>query len=210
MRRIPRASGVGDLRASAGIGMLLAAPGLARREPGAPDIAALVAAIANVNQKLQELGADIQAQQESVNKAIVDVQTARDNAATAPQRGRRQQARRRRRRRRDHLRAAQVRHLRRVHLCQRAVEFVSDRRRPRRHHRHGLRRTDACHQRTAGRHRSAAGAHRTGQQGVRGPAREAEGRPGHRGRAGQPGRRRVGAEVGPADFRRRSRPSSTG
>src|SRR5262249_39766755 len=31
----------------------------------------------------QELGANIQTQQESVNKAIVDVQTARDNAAAA-------------------------------------------------------------------------------------------------------------------------------
>jgi len=43
----------------------------------------LVAAIANVDQKLAELGANIQAQQESVNKAIVDVQNARDNAANA-------------------------------------------------------------------------------------------------------------------------------
>jgi peptidoglycan DL-endopeptidase RipA len=53
-------------------------------EPGSPDtIATLVAAVANANQKLQELGADIQAQQEGVNKAIVDVQNARDAAATA-------------------------------------------------------------------------------------------------------------------------------
>jgi cell wall-associated NlpC family hydrolase/peptidoglycan hydrolase CwlO-like protein len=49
-----------------------------------PDsLAALVAAVANANQKLQELGANIQAQQESVNKAIVDVQTARDAAGAA-------------------------------------------------------------------------------------------------------------------------------
>jgi cell wall-associated NlpC family hydrolase len=41
--------------------------------------------VANANQKLQDLGAAIQAQQESVNKAIVDVQTARDNAAAAQQ-----------------------------------------------------------------------------------------------------------------------------
>jgi hypothetical protein len=41
--------------------------------------------VANTNQKLQDLGAAIQAQQESVNKAIVDVQTARDNAAAAQQ-----------------------------------------------------------------------------------------------------------------------------
>jgi len=58
--------------------------GIAAAEPSSPDtIGSLVAAIANVNQKLQELGANIQAQQESVNKAIVDVQTARDDAAAA-------------------------------------------------------------------------------------------------------------------------------
>ena len=54
-------------------------------EPANPEgIAALVAAVANANQKLQDLGAAIQTQQESVNKAIVDVQSARD-AATAAQ-----------------------------------------------------------------------------------------------------------------------------
>jgi peptidoglycan DL-endopeptidase RipA len=65
------------------IGMLLATPALAVAQPGNPDIAGLVAAVANADQKLQDLGAAIQAQQEGVNKAIVDVQTARDNAATA-------------------------------------------------------------------------------------------------------------------------------
>ncbi|MDT5159861.1 MAG: peptidoglycan DL-endopeptidase RipA [Mycobacterium sp.] len=67
------------------IGMLLATPALAVAQPGSPDIAGLVAAVANADQKLQDLGAAIQAQQEGVNKAIVDVQTARDNAATAQQ-----------------------------------------------------------------------------------------------------------------------------
>ena len=57
---------------------------IATAEPGGPDtIGSLVAAVANANQKLQDLGAAVQAQQESVNKAIVDVQTARDNAAAA-------------------------------------------------------------------------------------------------------------------------------
>ncbi len=66
------------------VGMLLVTPGLAGAQPGGPDsIGALVAEVANVNQKLQELGAAIQAKQEGVNKAIVDVQTARDNAAAA-------------------------------------------------------------------------------------------------------------------------------
>jgi cell wall-associated NlpC family hydrolase len=65
------------------IGLLIATPGLAAAQPGSPDLAALVAAVANTNQQLQDLGAGIQAQQEGVNKAIVDVQTARDNAAAA-------------------------------------------------------------------------------------------------------------------------------
>lgn len=66
------------------VGMLLITPGLAGAQPGgANSIGALVAEVANVNQKLQELGAAIQAKQEGVNKAIVDVQTARDNAAAA-------------------------------------------------------------------------------------------------------------------------------
>jgi len=63
--------------------MLLATPGLAVAQPVGQDVAALVAAVANANQKLQDLGAAIQAQQESMNKAIVDVQTARDNAVAA-------------------------------------------------------------------------------------------------------------------------------
>ncbi|MGW0158688.1 NlpC/P60 family peptidoglycan endopeptidase RipA [Mycobacterium sp. NPDC003323] len=53
-------------------------------DPVKPEgIAALVAAVADANQKLQDLGAAVQLQQESVNKALVEVQTARDNAATA-------------------------------------------------------------------------------------------------------------------------------
>lgn len=71
------------------VGMLLATAlggvvPAAVAEPGGPDdVATLVAAVANANQKLQELGASIQAQQESVNKAIVDVQDARDAADAA-------------------------------------------------------------------------------------------------------------------------------
>ncbi|HEX2214998.1 MAG TPA: NlpC/P60 family peptidoglycan endopeptidase RipA [Mycobacterium sp.] len=66
------------------VGMLFATPGVATAQPGSPDsLASLVAAVAEADQKLQDLGAAIQQQQESVNKAIVDVQTARDNAATA-------------------------------------------------------------------------------------------------------------------------------
>ena len=81
MRRTPRVRAV-----TLAIGVLLATPGLAVAEPASPDtLGELVAAVANTNQKLQDLGAAIQAQQESVNKAIVDVQTARDNAAAAQQ-----------------------------------------------------------------------------------------------------------------------------
>ncbi|MGZ8815691.1 MAG: NlpC/P60 family peptidoglycan endopeptidase RipA, partial [Mycobacterium sp.] len=65
-------------------GMLLITPGLGGAQPaGSDSIGTLVAAVANVNQKLQDLGAAIQAKQEGVNKAIVDVQTARENAAAA-------------------------------------------------------------------------------------------------------------------------------
>jgi peptidoglycan DL-endopeptidase RipA len=90
MRRTPGASAFRPLGRACAVplitGMLLATPGLAAAQPGSPDtIGALVAAVADANQKLQDLGAAIQAQQESVNKAIVDVQTARDNAAAAQQ-----------------------------------------------------------------------------------------------------------------------------
>jgi cell wall-associated NlpC family hydrolase len=60
--------------------------GAAVADPGSPEgIAALVTAVANANQKLQDLGAAIQSQQEGVNKALVDVQNARDAVGTAQQ-----------------------------------------------------------------------------------------------------------------------------
>ncbi|MBU8815901.1 NlpC/P60 family peptidoglycan endopeptidase RipA [Mycolicibacterium goodii] len=72
------------------VGMLLATAlyggGPAAADPADPDdLATLVAAVASADQKLQELGAAIQTQQETVNKAIVDVQAARDAAAEAQQ-----------------------------------------------------------------------------------------------------------------------------
>jgi cell wall-associated NlpC family hydrolase len=83
MRRTPRAL----VSFSILLATAFAIPGgIAAAEPASSDsVGSLVAAIANVNQKLAELGANIQAKQESVNKAIVDVQTARDNAAAAQQ-----------------------------------------------------------------------------------------------------------------------------
>jgi peptidoglycan DL-endopeptidase RipA len=61
-------------------------PGIAAAQPGSADsVAGLVAAVADANQKLQDLGAAIQTEQESVNKSIVDVEAARDAAAAAQQ-----------------------------------------------------------------------------------------------------------------------------
>jgi cell wall-associated NlpC family hydrolase len=67
------------------VAMLLCIPGLAKAEPrAAPDaMAKLIADVAQANQRLQDLSAEIQTEQESVNKALVDVETARDNAAAA-------------------------------------------------------------------------------------------------------------------------------
>jgi cell wall-associated NlpC family hydrolase len=60
------------------------APNLALAQPAQADgMARLVTDVADINQQLQDLGAQIQMQQESVNKAILDVQTARDDAAAA-------------------------------------------------------------------------------------------------------------------------------
>ncbi len=88
MRRTPGASATRPCgrfcAALLAAALLSATPGLAIAQPSSPDgIAALVAALADADQKLQDLGAQIQQQQESVNKAILDVQTARDNAAAA-------------------------------------------------------------------------------------------------------------------------------
>ncbi|BBY66646.1 NlpC/P60 family peptidoglycan endopeptidase RipA [Mycolicibacterium helvum] len=67
------------------VAMTLTTPGLAHAEPGpGPNtIAGLIADVADANQRLQDIGAKVQAEQESVNKALVDVQTARDAAAAA-------------------------------------------------------------------------------------------------------------------------------
>ena len=67
------------------VALLLGTAGQAGADPApAPDgLGALIAAVAEANQRLDELGAQVQTQQESVNKSLVEVQTARDNAATA-------------------------------------------------------------------------------------------------------------------------------
>src|ERR1700756_2843133 len=65
------------------VALLLSTPGLAHGDPGADRLAALIADVARANQRLEDLSAEIQTEQESVNKALVDVETARDDAATA-------------------------------------------------------------------------------------------------------------------------------
>jgi len=72
--------------AAVAVGLLLSTPGLGAAEPapaGPNDIATLIAAVANANQQLQDIGAAVQSGQEAVNKAILDVQTARDQADAA-------------------------------------------------------------------------------------------------------------------------------
>ncbi len=65
------------------VALLIGTPGLAHGDPAADTLAGLIANVANANQRLEDLSAEIQTEQESVNKALVDVETARDNAATA-------------------------------------------------------------------------------------------------------------------------------
>ena len=91
MRTSPRGSRVRVTRAvcplTLSVAMALSVPGLAEAEPAAPanGLAALVADVAEANQRLQDIGAAVQTEQESVNKAIVAVQDARDAAAAAQQ-----------------------------------------------------------------------------------------------------------------------------
>src|SRR6516164_11142436 len=63
--------------------LLVCTPGLAHGDPTADSLAALIANVAKANQRLEDLSAQIQTEQESVNKALVDVETARDNATAA-------------------------------------------------------------------------------------------------------------------------------
>lgn len=69
------------------VAITLTVPGLAQADPDtAPNsVAALVADVAEANQQLQDIGAKVQAEQEGVNKAILEVQEARDAAQAAQQ-----------------------------------------------------------------------------------------------------------------------------
>ncbi len=152
-------------------------------------IAALVAAVADANQKLQDLGAAVQSQQESVNKAIVDVQTARDAAAAAQQEVDASQrgvkdanaAIAAAQQRFDSFAAATyVNGPSGSYLTAADPADIIDT---------AAAGADPGRQRAAGDRRPAAGTHRTGQQGVRRAAGQAERRQGRRRRAGQSGRR---------------------
>ncbi|WP_369805089.1 coiled-coil domain-containing protein, partial [Mycobacterium sp. IS-836] len=63
--------------------LLVCTPGLANGDPNADKLAALIANVAKANQRMEDLSAEIQTAQESVNKALVDVETARDNEIAA-------------------------------------------------------------------------------------------------------------------------------
>ena len=54
-----------------------------RRRPRLDAMATLIANVAKANQRLDDLSAAIQTEQRSVDKAIVDVDSARDNAVAA-------------------------------------------------------------------------------------------------------------------------------
>lgn len=60
-----------------------AVPGLAVADPSPDTLATLIADVADANQRLGDLGAEIDTEKESVNKALVDVQAARDRAESA-------------------------------------------------------------------------------------------------------------------------------
>ena len=59
------------------------ATGLASANPDPDDVAALVAAVADAEQQLHDVGAEIQERQEGMNKALAEVQSARDQEAAA-------------------------------------------------------------------------------------------------------------------------------
>ena len=55
------------------LALLVSTPGLAYGDPSTDRLAALIANVAKANQRLEDLSAEIQTEQESVNKALVDV-----------------------------------------------------------------------------------------------------------------------------------------
>jgi peptidoglycan hydrolase CwlO-like protein len=67
------------------VAMGLTAAGLAQADTEPTSISALVADVAEANQRLDDIAARVQTEQERVNRAIVEVQDARDAATAAQQ-----------------------------------------------------------------------------------------------------------------------------
>ncbi|MEU9808342.1 NlpC/P60 family protein [Mycobacterium sp. NPDC050853] len=65
--------------------LMFASPTIAVTSAEPNDLASLISGLADTNQQIEQLTADVQTQQESINKGLVDLQTARDNAAGAAQ-----------------------------------------------------------------------------------------------------------------------------
>ncbi len=87
MRR-PRRHRTGLLAGLLICALVLTAPGIAQAgHDGIPhadgELSALITAVAEANQRVADIGADIQSRQEGVNKALVDVVNARDAALAA-------------------------------------------------------------------------------------------------------------------------------
>ncbi|MUM17950.1 invasion protein [Mycobacterium sp. CBMA271] len=66
-------------------GLIMMPPTVAVTSAEPNDLASLISQLADTNQQIEQLTADVQTQQESINKGLVDLQTARDNAAGAAQ-----------------------------------------------------------------------------------------------------------------------------
>ena len=81
---VPRAGrAIVPLTLTIAMGLTVPAPAQADSEP--ESVSALVADVAEANQRLDDIAARVQSEQESVNKAIVEVQDARDAATAAQQ-----------------------------------------------------------------------------------------------------------------------------
>ncbi|MGO9154563.1 NlpC/P60 family peptidoglycan endopeptidase RipA [Mycobacterium sp.] len=65
------------------VAALVLLPSLAAADPGTDAMATLIANVAKANQRLDDLSAAIQTEQQSVDKAMVDVETARDTEVAA-------------------------------------------------------------------------------------------------------------------------------
>jgi peptidoglycan DL-endopeptidase RipA len=65
------------------VALLLCTPDLAKADPAADSMAVLIANVAKANQRLEDLSAAVESEQEGVNKALVAVEDAREHAEVA-------------------------------------------------------------------------------------------------------------------------------